>query len=404
MRGSYDIPQDNTGFNRAESVKEKDDCNPTIMSRRVSRQEVPEEVMDSKKVQVSTEPQRPQWGNRFEFILSTIGFAIGLGNVWRFPYVVFMNGGGTFLVPYLIMLFGAGLPLFFLELSLGQYCGQGPTKIFGNLAPAFKGLGFAMLSICFLIYLYYNVILAWTLFYMFIGMQSKLPWTECNNSSSQYCINGNLTAGNGFGTSTEDNGFHYNMDNYRNITENYLNNHNFSQRVEDILKTVQCYNRIIDVDLNEANTLFIETVGKLNSSHCKNESDAIEVMKTFWQRIENFTKNFISKPCFENKIRPKFYNFSYGFAENFTSYYCNETKIAIPPKRDVQSAGHSVGPAEDFFNYHLLGIDKAKHNWSNFGELKWQLVLCLLAAWTIVCLCLIKGVQSAGKVVYFTGK
>ena len=214
------------------------------------------------------ESERPQWDNQIEFILSTVGYAVGLGNVWRFPYVVYTNGGGTFLIPYVIVILFVGLPLFFMELALGQYCAQGPTKIFGNLAPAFKGLGFAMVSVCCLVLLYYNVILAWTLFYMFSGMQSELPWANCNSSLSGHCT---------------------------------------------MNKTI-----------------------------------------------------------------------------NITTYMEEKKRFA-------------VGPAEDYFNHGLLGLDKDVHNWNNFGELRWQLVVCSLGAWAIVCLCLIKGVQSAGKVDYFTG-
>merc|ERR1711902_376030 len=92
------------------------------------------------------QPERGRWSNQFEFILSTGGYAVGLGNVWRFPYLAYQNGGGSFLLPYAIMLFFAGLPLFFMELALGQYTGQGPTRVFGRLAPAFKGLGYAMIA------------------------------------------------------------------------------------------------------------------------------------------------------------------------------------------------------------------------------------------------------------------
>ena len=135
----------------------------------------------------STEPKRPQWDNQIEFILSTLGYAVGLGNIWRFPFKVYQNGGGTFLIPYLFMLFFAGLPMFFLELALGQYCGLGPIKVFGNMVPIFKGLGLAMVCGSFLVALYYNVIIAWTLFYLFSGMQSKLPWSDCGAVNSSVC-------------------------------------------------------------------------------------------------------------------------------------------------------------------------------------------------------------------------
>ena len=82
---------------------------------------------------------RPGFGNAFEFFLATLGMAVGLGNLWRFPYVCYMNGGGTFLVPYIFMLIIVGLPVFFNDLALGQFSGASPIQIFGKIAPAFQG-------------------------------------------------------------------------------------------------------------------------------------------------------------------------------------------------------------------------------------------------------------------------
>ncbi len=124
--------------------------------------------------------ERGTWGNQCDFFLSALGYAVGLGNVWRFPYVAYENGGGSFLIPYTIMLLICGLPMFFMELVLGQYSGCGPTRLFGRMAPVFKGLGFAMIGVTFYVAIYYNMIIAWTLFYMFAGFRSVLPWSACN--------------------------------------------------------------------------------------------------------------------------------------------------------------------------------------------------------------------------------
>ena len=72
---------------------------------------------------------RESWGNHCEFFLSSLGLAVGLGNVWRFPYVAYMNGGGSFLIPYILMLFVVGLPAFWVELSIGQYARVGANKV-----------------------------------------------------------------------------------------------------------------------------------------------------------------------------------------------------------------------------------------------------------------------------------
>lgn len=84
-------------------------------------------------------PERETWAKKVEFILASIGYAVGLGNVWRFPYLVFQNGGGAFLIPYFIMLFLCGMPLFCMELSIGQYFSLGPVTSWTALCPIAKG-------------------------------------------------------------------------------------------------------------------------------------------------------------------------------------------------------------------------------------------------------------------------
>ncbi|NXQ68481.1 SC6A5 protein, partial [Quiscalus mexicanus] len=123
---------------------------------------------------------RGNWSSKLDFILSMVGYAVGLGNVWRFPYLAFKNGGGAFLIPYLMMLALAGIPIFFLEVSLGQFASQGPVSVWKAI-PALQGCGIAMLIISVLIAIYYNIILCYTLFYLFASFVPVLPWASCNN-------------------------------------------------------------------------------------------------------------------------------------------------------------------------------------------------------------------------------
>ncbi|XP_067054469.1 sodium- and chloride-dependent GABA transporter 1-like isoform X3 [Acropora muricata] len=132
------------------------------------------------EVEVNTE-EREKWGKKVEFFLACIGYAVGLGNVWRFPYLCFENGGGAFLIPYVCMLFLCGMPLFFMELALGQFVSLGPVTSWAAICPLAKGVGFSMLVVSFLCCVYYNVIIAWCLYYMFKSFASVVPWASCGN-------------------------------------------------------------------------------------------------------------------------------------------------------------------------------------------------------------------------------
>ena len=82
--------------------------------------------------------ERGHWGSRVEFLLSCVGYSVGLGNVWRFPFLAYENGGGAFLIPYGLMLALEGLPLFYMELALGQRMQKGSIKVWSDIRPYFK--------------------------------------------------------------------------------------------------------------------------------------------------------------------------------------------------------------------------------------------------------------------------
>jgi hypothetical protein len=136
------------------------------------------------------------WSGKAEFLLTAVGFAVGLGNVWRFPHLCYSNGGGAFLLPYALMLALAGLPLFFLELAFGQYAALGTLSVW-RVRPLFKGVGYTMLALSLLVALYYNVIMAFCLFYFFASFTRTLPWANCYHLwNSVNCSVGRFT-GNG---------------------------------------------------------------------------------------------------------------------------------------------------------------------------------------------------------------
>uniref|UniRef100_A0A671QJY7 Transporter n=1 Tax=Sinocyclocheilus anshuiensis TaxID=1608454 RepID=A0A671QJY7_9TELE len=136
----------------------------------------------NKSMAVEEEAGRPTWSRQIEFTLAGIGCAVGLGNIWRFPYLCYRSGGGAFLVPYLLMLVVLGIPLLHMELTLGQYLRRGPVLALTKACPLLKGVGMATVAISFIMCTYYNVIITWALYYMFSSFQSEMLWDNCNNT------------------------------------------------------------------------------------------------------------------------------------------------------------------------------------------------------------------------------
>lgn len=115
---------------------------------------------------------RESWSARSGFIIAAIGSAVGLGNIWRFPYVAYENGGGAFLIPYLIAIFAAGLPLLFLDYAVGHKYRKAPPTAYKKLMNS-EALGWWQVMVTLLIGIYYASVLSWACSYMFysIGQQ-----------------------------------------------------------------------------------------------------------------------------------------------------------------------------------------------------------------------------------------
>lgn len=126
-----------------------------------------------------SDPQRQQWSNGVEFLMSCIAMSVGLGNIWRFPFIAFNNGGGAFLIPYIVVLFLIGKPLYYLEMALGQFVSGGPVKVWA-LSPALKGLGYGQIFATIMVATYYCSLMALTAFYFVQSFAAELPWATCS--------------------------------------------------------------------------------------------------------------------------------------------------------------------------------------------------------------------------------
>ncbi|XP_032432309.1 sodium- and chloride-dependent GABA transporter 2-like isoform X2 [Xiphophorus hellerii] len=137
--------------------------------------------------------ERGRWGTKAEFILTMMGAIIGTGNIWRFPYLCYKNGGGVFFIPYTVFIFTCGIPLFFLETALGQYTSQGGITCWRTICPLFQGIGYASHLIIAFSATSYIIILAWAFFYLFSSFSSDLPWASCGNYwNSDSCFDNRL--------------------------------------------------------------------------------------------------------------------------------------------------------------------------------------------------------------------
>src|SRR5699024_2023900 len=117
---------------------------------------------------------RSQWGTRAGFILAAAGSAIGLGNTWLFPATAFENGGGAFMVPYLIALLTAGIPFLIMEFIMGhRYRGSAPLT-YKRMNKKSEWIGWLVVLVAFVISTYYSVIIAWAIMYSIFSF--KLKW------------------------------------------------------------------------------------------------------------------------------------------------------------------------------------------------------------------------------------
>ncbi|KAL5281088.1 hypothetical protein ACFFRR_004857 [Megaselia abdita] len=131
---------------------------------------------------------RGRWGSKTEFFLSCVGYAVGIGNVLRFPYLCYRSGGGAFLVPYLLMLFLCGIPLFFMEMVIGQFSSTGCVGMF-RMCPLFKGAGYAIIVINFISSCFYSILLSYPLLFLTKIFSNELPWVSCGHEwNTEKCI------------------------------------------------------------------------------------------------------------------------------------------------------------------------------------------------------------------------
>ncbi|TRY72568.1 hypothetical protein TCAL_10129 [Tigriopus californicus] len=242
------------------------------------------------ELEEQTDEDRDHWGSQWEFIFSCIGLSVGIGNVWRFPYLAFVNGGAAFLLPYFILLLIVGKPMYFMEVALGQFSQLGPFSVW-RMTPIARGVGFAMCTLSLIVAIYYNVVMGYCLHYMYFSFSWTLPWDTC------------------------------------------------------------------DKDWADKATCYIPTDANSSCSASNSDQRCQPASEQYWER---FVLGLHNAPLM-----------TYTESYNSTSD-------------------------------ELVDRTYALSEFGNIGIIKWDLLLALFISWTVVFLCLSKGIKSSGKVVYFT--
>uniref|UniRef100_A0A673NIV4 Transporter n=1 Tax=Sinocyclocheilus rhinocerous TaxID=307959 RepID=A0A673NIV4_9TELE len=144
--------------------------NPGLEDRILSHDEL-------EHLEVEEAGDRPKWDNKAQYMLTCVGFCVGLGNVWRFPYLCQSHGGGAFMIPFLILLVFEGIPLLHLEFAIGQRLRKGSIGVWRTINPYM--LGVLHLCVCPFWSVCTITIIAWVMWYFFNSFQEPLPWSQC---------------------------------------------------------------------------------------------------------------------------------------------------------------------------------------------------------------------------------
>ena len=140
---------------------------------------------------------RGRFSGRSVFVFAAIGSAVGLGNIWRFPFVAHESGGGAFLIPYLVALLSAGIPLLFFDYAIGhRYRGSAPLS-FRRMSRVAEPIGWIQVLVSFVIAVYYAAILAWAACYAWFSIDER--WGETYEETASFFSEDFLRAGSGFG-------------------------------------------------------------------------------------------------------------------------------------------------------------------------------------------------------------
>ncbi|XP_055532517.1 sodium-dependent nutrient amino acid transporter 1 isoform X2 [Wyeomyia smithii] len=161
-------------------------------------------VTSDSTVSLDNSKGRDQWGKGIEFLMSCIAMSVGLGNVWRFPFIALENGGGAFVIPYIIVLLLVGKPVYYMEMIIGQFSSRGSVKIY-DCAPIMRGVGYGQVFSVIALITYYSSLMSIILSYLFDSFRSPLPWAHCRPEWGPNCLDAVAKASSKKGSGNDNN-------------------------------------------------------------------------------------------------------------------------------------------------------------------------------------------------------
>ncbi|XP_050420522.1 sodium- and chloride-dependent GABA transporter 2-like isoform X2 [Adelges cooleyi] len=301
-------------------------------------------------MQPAQREQREEWTHKLDFLFSCISVSVGLGNVWRFPYLCYKHGGGAFLVTYFIAMVFCGIPIFFQEVAIGQYLGSGGMTLVEKLCPILSGTGYATMTIVFLLDVYYCVIVAWTFFYLincFISFPT-LPWDSCDNWW---------------------NTIHCSKPDGLNRTREFLE----QDRIETMLST--------SMSLNDNLKSWNQTY--FNKSYTfDHDAYLSEFCRTLKALSGDDADGANVTELGQNKPKVLELDENVGFLRELHNCFNVST----------------VTPAEEYWEKRVLMLSSGIEQ---IGGIQWELLICLAVSWIMIYKILGKGLSQSGKIVWF---
>ncbi|MBN1434550.1 sodium-dependent transporter [Candidatus Fermentibacterales bacterium] len=321
---------------------------------------------------------REVWSSKTAFVLAAIGSAIGLGNIWRFPYITYENGGGAFLVAYFACLFLAGIPLLMLEFGLGHKYAQAAPGAMKGVSKRLEFFGWFAVGVGFMIVCYYAIIMTWAVNYTYEA--ATLGWEQepGQHADVAYAITT---------TDLED------MKVLSPVPDSLVGREFVSAISNGADVVVAGATSIVDYRGEIYAFPTREEAERFVRSPCPDETCLLSASAREDVSILDRVPDDLLGVAYRSPIS--------GTADRIRKY--GTILVAFGDHlygfSSVDEASEFMGSPGDFFYNDFLGLTSRAWDWGTF---RWPLLIGFIITWVWIVASVWKGTKTVGKVVYFT--